>query len=126
LYYFFPGMIVGIVLFQSALVAPTLFRELEISEFGVVIRALWPKFFLCITLLGIITIITLYLTGQENNIHYIIGLLTIILAGICYLIIPATNRASDEGNKKLFDSLHRISVSFTLIILLSNIAFLAI
>ena len=49
MHYYFPGMIVGFILLQTAIVAPTLFKKLDIKDFGVVIRALWPKFFICLT-----------------------------------------------------------------------------
>jgi len=42
---------------------------------------------------------------------------------VCYAIIPATNRATDEGNQKLFNILHKTSVYLTVIMLLMNIAY---
>ena len=55
--------------------------------------------------------------------HTVIAATSVILATICYAIIPATNRATDNGDHKTFKILHRISVSFTIILLILNIAF---
>ena len=124
MHYYFPGMIVGFILLQTAIVAPTLFKKLDIKDFGVVIRALWPKFFICLTVLGIASVIDLYFHEDPNVIHYGIAGSTALFALTCYLIIPATNRATDEGNQKLFNILHKISVYLTVVILLANIGYL--
>ena len=123
MHYYFPGMIVGFILLQTAIVAPTLFKKLDITDFGVVIRALWPKFFICLTVLGVASVVDLYFHDDPSLIHYGIAGSTALFALICYLIIPATNRATDEGNEKLFKILHKVSVYLTVIILLANIGY---
>ena len=102
MHYYFPGMIVGFILLQTAIVAPTLFKKLDIKDFGVVIRALWPKFFMWLTVFGVASVVDLYFHDDPSLIHYGIAGSTAVFALICYLIIPATNRATDEGNEKLF------------------------
>jgi len=124
MHYYFPGMIVGIVLLQTSIIAPTLFKKLDLKEFGIVIRALWPKFFIFLSILGGLTIISLYFDGETSIIQFSIAIATTLFALICYLIIPATNRATDEGNDKLFNILHKISVYLTVLILILNIAYL--
>ena len=126
MHFYFPGMIVGLILLQTAVVAPTLFKKLESNQVGPVIRALWPNFFLFLTILGIATIVDLYQHNNPSNIHYAIAGLTTIFSLICYAIIPATNRATDEGNNKMFNLLHRTSVILTVIILLMNIGFVLV
>ena len=123
MHYYFPGMIVGFILLQTAIVAPTLFKKLDITDFGVVIRALWHKFFICLTVLGVASVVDLYFHDDPSVIHYGIAGSTALFALICYLIIPATNRATDEGNEKLFKILHKVSVYLTVIILLANIGY---
>ena len=126
MHYYFPGMIVGVVLLQTAIIAPTLFKKLETKEFSNVIRFVWPKFFLFLTAIGIASLVDLSFHDKPNNIHFGIAGLTTLFAIICYAIIPATNRASDEGNKKRFNVLHKLSVYLTVIILLLNIRFLLV
>ena len=123
MHYYFPGMIVGIILLQTAIVAPTLFKKLEFKQVGPVIRALWPKFFLLLSVLGVVTLIDLYFHNDPSDIHYMIAGLTVTFSTICYAIIPATNRATDEGNQKRFNLLHKISVLLTVVILLMNIGY---
>ena len=124
MHYFFPGMIVGFILLQTAIIAPTLFKKLEINDFGTVIRALWPKFFICLSIAGAATLVDLYFHDNPSTIHYGIAGATTLFATICYAIIPATNRATDEGNKKRFNLLHKVSVYLTVIMLLLNIGFI--
>lgn len=121
--FYFPGMAVGMILLQTAIVAPGLFRTLEIEDFGRSIRNLWPKFFISLAMVGFLGTMMLYLDGDTATHRYIITGLTFFLSSICYLIIPATNKATDEGNHRRFDTLHRLSVSFTLLILIANIAY---
>ena len=124
MHFYFPGMIVGIIILQTSIVAPTLFKKLEISDFGKAIRALWPKFFILLTILGAATLTALYFGHDASMAEYAIAGATTLFAAICYAIIPATNRATDEGNKKKFDILHKISVYLTVVMLLINIGFL--
>ena len=124
MHFYFPGMIVGIIILQTSIVAPTLFKKLEISDFGKAIRALWPKFFILLTLFGAATLAALYFGHDASMAEYAIAGATTSFAAICYAIIPATNRATDEGNKKKFNILHKISVYLTVIMLLINIGFL--
>ena len=120
---FFPGLIVGAIILKVAIIAPTMFKTLDSSNFGKAIRPLWPKFFAMVLVLSIFSLITVYLHSDLSVYHTIIAVSSIVLAAICYVIIPATNRATDNGDHKTFKILHRISVSFTVILLFLNIAF---
>ena len=123
MYNFFPGLIVGAIILQVAIVAPSLFRTLDLDKFGKAIRAIWPKFFAMIAILGVLSLAVVYLDGDLSIYHSVIAVSSIVLASICYAIIPATNRATDTGDHKTFKFLHRISVSFTIILLIINIVF---
>ena len=119
---FFPGLIVGAIILKVAIIAPTMFKTLDSSNFGKAIRPLWPKFFAMVVVLSVFSLITVYLHSDLSVYHMIIAVSSIVLAAICYVIIPATNRATDNGDHKTFKILHRISVSFTVILLILNIA----
>ena len=120
---FLPGLIVGAIILQVAIIAPSMFRTLDLENFGKAIRAIWPKFFAMIAILGALSTAVVYLHNDNSFYALIISITTTVLATICYAIIPATNRATDEGDQKTFNILHRISVTFTIIILILNIAF---
>ncbi len=117
-------MIVGIIILQTSIIAPTLFKKLNIEDFGRAIRALWPKFFMMLAILGGASLVSLYFENNPTLAQYAISGSTTLFALICYAIIPATNRATDEGNQKKFDILHKVSVYLTVIMLLANIGFL--
>ena len=124
MHYYFPGMIVGIIILQTSIVAPTLFKKLEIEDFGRAIRALWPKFFIMLAILGGASLVSLYFENDPTILQYAISASTTLFALVCYAIIPATNRATDEGDQKKFNLLHKISVYLTVVMLLTNIGFL--
>ena len=119
---YIPGTISGIILFQTAIIAPVLFRNLDINDFGKVIRIIWPKFFAIIAALAAVSIGLAY-SESGSTIQIGITVFTCIASAICYLIIPATNRASDIGDKKKFDLLHKVSVYSTVLMLIANISY---
>ena len=47
--------------------------------------------------------------------------ITVIGSGFCYLLIPQTNKARDDGDETTFTILHTISVIITISILLLNV-----
>ena len=61
MYNFFPGLIVGAIILQVAIIAPSMFRTLDTDNFGKAIRAIWPKFFAMIVVLGALSFIVVYL-----------------------------------------------------------------
>ena len=114
------GIISGMIIFQSVLVAPTIFNILSEEHAGPFLRKIFPKLFLTITFLGIFSFaIAIF---NEKLLITLIPLTTAILMTICYLLVPITNRARDDGNSKLFSRLHFVSVSLTVIVLLTNIS----
>lgn len=120
---YIPGTISGIILFQTAVIAPVLFKNLDIKEFAKVIRLMWPKFFAIIAVLGALSIGLTYVESG-SMIQMGIAVFTCVTSAVCYAIIPATNRASDTGNQKRFDLLHKVSVYSTVLMLIGNVAYL--
>ena len=126
MHFYIPGAIAGIIILQVSIIAPTLSKNLASKDFGKTIRALWPKFFIFIAVLGALSTAIIAYTGDGGNYHLAISGFTFIAALTCYFIIPATNRATDEGDTKKFNLLHKLSVWLTVAILLVNIVFLFI
>ena len=116
----FSGIIVGIILLQTAIIAPTVFKVLNPSQVRDLLRNVFPKFFLFITIIGCISITLIFLFGIHHKVQIIVNVFTVLLALLCYFLIPLTNRAKDEGNDKLFYFLHKISVYSTMMVLLVN------
>ena len=78
-----------------------------------------------ISILGLISLI-LNIIYTASFYQYIVSGLTLVLAIICYVIIPATNKATDDNNKNKFRILHTISVVLTLVMLILNITIIGV
>lgn len=117
---FISGLISGMIIFQTSVVAPSVFKTLSEEGAGPFLRSIFPKLFLIILLLGafqsIISVI------EASIILTIVGFITFSLMLISYLIVPATNKARDENDEKSFKRLHLTSVMLTVIVLFANIA----
>ena len=114
------GLIVGFIIFQVGINTAIIFTKLDAENASVVLRAIFPKFFMTMFVFSFISFISLYLSSNKGLVLNL-SAITIILAGVCFLIIPATNDARDAGNDRLFSIYHNISVFSTLIILVINL-----
>ena len=113
---FLSGIIVGMIIFQSSVIAPTIFSTLDEKNAGKIIRNIFPKLFKIIAFMGFYMTIASILINSDliNQVAYVI---TFLLMTINFLIIPETNKSRDEGNNKKFRFLHSISVLTTMLIL---------
>jgi hypothetical protein len=114
------GIVAGAILFQTSIVAPSVFKVLEPLQAKVFLRTIFPKLFNMLVALGALMFI-LVLLG-EGNIY--VAIITLVLPFICSRLVPATNKARDDGNTKLFKNLHTVSVVLTVIVLLSNLTWI--
>jgi len=116
----FSGMSVGIILFQTTIIAPTVFGGLGPDRAGPILRKVFPKFFIILATLGLLNIICAVISDMHMQAY--IGGATGVLAAIAYSLIPMTNKMRDEQNEKAFKRLHNISVLMTVTMLLINLA----
>ena len=114
------GTICGIILLQTSVIAPSVFRYLDQSQTRDLLRAIFPKFFLFILILASLSLVVGILNNVKFDIQIIIASLTVALSILCYIIIPSTNEAKDKNNQKKFKFLHNVSVISTVIILITN------
>ena len=115
------GLVCGLIIFQSSFVAPTVFRDLPEESRPIILRSLFPKLFKSISVAGILFTLLALLEGSNLIIAYCVGVFTFLAGSICYLMVGATNKARDDGDDKLFATLHRISVVLTMSVLLTNL-----
>ena len=117
---FISGLISGMIIFQTSVIAPSVFKTLSEEGASPFLRSIFPKLFLIILVLGafqsVISVIQTSITLTT------IGFITFISMLIAYLIVPATNKARDDNDEKSFKRLHLTSVILTVIVLLANIA----
>ena len=115
------GLISGFILFQSAIVAPTIFQTLPENQAGPFLRSLFPKLFkLCATMMGLNALIAIYFDDLIPACGFILG---VILMIFCLLLVPRINNARDQRNESAFKRLHLATVLSTLLVLLINLWF---
>ena len=116
----------GVIIFFSAVVAPTVFKSLEEKEAGVFLRAFFPKYYNFGILLGIAGLIYIFFMGDMDLL--ILGLIAFmtILTISGKLMIPVINNARDTANEKLFKTYHLISVLMNVVTLIVGLILLGI
>ena len=114
------GILIGFILFQVGLNTSVIFTKLSPENASVVLRTIFPRFFLSIFFFSFISFVFLLLLNSKEMIFYA-SITTVILSGVCYFLIPATNNARDAGNDRLFSIYHNISVFSTVLILIINL-----
>ena len=116
------GISAGVILFQSFIVASSIFKVLPEDNAGILLRNLFPKFFQFLAALALAALTIGLVYGLEFFPLVFMQLANFIFFVICYSLIPATNRARDEDNKKRFGMLHTVSVLLTLLALIINLS----
>ena len=114
------GISAGVILFQSFIVASSIFKVLPEENAGLLLRNLFPKFFLFLAALALVGLAIGLVNGLKFFPLVFLQLLNFIFFVVCYSLIPATNRARDQENKKTFGILHTVSVLLTLLALIFN------
>ena len=113
------GLICGVILFQTAIIAPSIFKVLSPDNAGPFLRTIFPKLFMFVAVLSGVGFVLSFISSNNTGLVVFFGSLLFML--ICYYIVPMTNRARDAGNDNAFKRLHSVSVVLTMIVLLSNL-----
>jgi len=113
------GLICGVILFQTAIIAPSIFKVLSPDNAGPFLRTIFPKLFMFVAVLSLAGFVLSLISSNTSGLIVFFGSLLFML--ICYYIVPMTNRARDAGNDNAFKRLHTVSVVLTMIVLLSNL-----
>ena len=124
LYIFLAGLMAGMIFFQAALNAPTIFKVYSEEQAGPFLRAIFPRLFLNVAILSLIGLI-IAMIGNRLILQFLF-FSALLLMSISYLIVPATNKARDEGRDKNFKYLHLLSVILTLSTLVICLIILAV
>ena len=115
------GVIIGIILYQSLLIAPSINKLLSAQDASMYLRYVWPKFFIIIGAISLISWILILNFSPDQSTAKIISIISFILMIICYVLIPYMNSAKDSADDTLFIFLHATSMILTLVTLLINI-----
>ncbi len=117
----FSGVIIGIILYQSLLIAPSINKLLNTQDASLYLRYIWPKFFIIVGVISLISWILILNFSPDQNTAKIISITSFILMVVCYVLIPYMNSAKDSANDTYFIFLHAISMVLTVVTLLINI-----
>ena len=118
---------VGVIVFFSAITAPTVFKTLDEKSAGVFLRAFFPKYYLFAIVIGLAALALIMIFNIEmSNIWYIAIVSMTILSIISRFMIPIINNARDMGEKgkQKFNRLHALSVSLNVITLVIGLFFI--
>ena len=116
------GVISGMILFQTAIVAPVVFTTLDAENASKFLRKIFPRFFLVILILGLSALVVSSVFWSIQGIG--IAAVTAISMIISYLVVPATNKARDEDRSTAFRRLHTLTVVLTFFTLLANLSWI--
>ena len=118
---------IGVIIFFSAIIAPTVFKTLDEKSAGVFLRAFFPKYYLFAIVIGLAVLALIMIFNiQMSNILYIAIVSMTILSIISRFMIPIINNARDMGEKgkQKFNRLHAMSVSLNVITLVIGLFFI--
>ena len=118
---------IGVIVFFSAIIAPTVFKTLDEKSAGVFLRAFFPKYYLFAIVIGLAALALIMIFDiKVSNILYIAIVSMTILSIISRFMIPMINNARDMGEKgkQKFNRLHMLSVSLNVITLVIGLFFI--
>ena len=107
------SILVGVIIFFSSVIAPTVFSSVDEKNAGLFLRAFFPKYYIfgiVIILLALLSAILLEPALNLLELSMISAIFAMFV--ISRLMIPSINKARDMGEsaKKKFDRLHMFSV----------------
>ena len=107
--YLISGM-VGIMLFFTVVVAPTVFKVLPVEWSSKYVRNFFPKYYAS---LGFVTLVCIFTEPDSSNRLYLIAC-AVLFAFTLFFLTGKINAAKDEGKNQQFHVLHGLSVAINL------------
>ncbi len=114
--YLISGM-VGIMLFFTVVVAPTVFKVLPVEWSSKYVRNFFPKYYAC---LGLITTVCIF-TAPDGVGKVLLAICAILFAFTLLYLTGKINEAKDQGQNRSFHLLHGASVAINLFQLIAFI-----
>ena len=114
--YLISGM-VGIMLFFTVVVAPTVFKVLPVEWSSKYVRNFFPKYY---ATLGLLTLICIW-TASNSISRALLGICAALFAFTLFYLTAKINKAKDSGRNRQFHLLHGASVVINLFQLITFI-----
>ena len=118
---------VGSIIFFSAIIAPTVFKVLDEKSAGLFLRAFFPKYYIFGLIIGMLSLILIFLLNIPVNTMLLALLIVMIaLTVTSKLMIPVINAARDMGETgaSRFKKLHTMSVMLNVLTLVVGLIFI--
>jgi len=118
---------IGVIIFFSAVIAPTVFKTLDEKSAGIFLRSFFPKYYHFGIIIGLAALILIMIFGIKiDNLLYLAIVSMTILSIISRVMIPVINNARDMGEKgkQKFNRLHFVSVFLNVITLIIGLLFI--
>ena len=121
----FPVLSLGVMLFFSFVIAPTVHKFLPKAESGPYIRKIFPIYYILNGFLALGSLLAIAYLGVFNAIFYANIVILVLFVFSYFYLMPAINKQKTKDNSK-FKILHGSSVAINLIqiILLISITFI--
>jgi hypothetical protein len=110
----FPVLSLGMMLFFSFVIAPTVFKFLPTTQSGPYIRKLFPIYYIINAALSLGSLIAIISLGVFNAIFYANTIVLVLFAFCYFYLMPTINKQKIKKNRK-FKILHGSSVAINLI-----------
>ena len=110
----FPVLSLGIMLFFSFVIAPTVHKFLPKGQSGPYIRKLFPIYYIINAALTLGSLIAIASLGVFNAIFYANAIILVLFAISYFYLMPTINKQKTKNNRK-FKILHGSSVAINLI-----------
>jgi hypothetical protein len=110
----FPVLSLGIMLFFSFVIAPTVHKFLPRAQSGPYIRRLFPIYYIINAALTLGSLIAIASLGVFNTIFYANTIILFLFALSYFYLMPTINKQKTKNNHK-FKILHGSSVAINLI-----------
>ena len=115
----------GAIVFQSSVVAPTVFDSLDVHQARRFLRSIFPRFYVLGLVAGGFFLAGVsglgLLNGWPGMLRWLAALAVVMLAcaALSLWMVPHINRARDDGisGQQRFRRLHQLSVLLTVLIL---------
>ena len=114
------SIIIGVILFQSLIIAPSVTKIINKKDSSKFLRLIWPKFFLIISCLSLINILLSFLLNLESWAILYLNLSSFFIMFFCYLLTPTINNFKDNSNEKIWSYLHFLTIILTIFTLIIN------
>ena len=110
----FPVLSLGIILFFSFVIAPTVHKFLPKAQSGPYIRRLFPIYYIINAALALGSLIAIASLGIFNAIFFANTIILALFAFCYFYLMPTINKQKTKDNRK-FKMMHRISVAINIV-----------